>query len=151
MIFYVAAPKYFVGILVGSDVWKETGWSAILYLAALMAIDPALYEAAAMDGASRWQRIWYISLPGMLNVIVLVTLLRLGGILDAGFTQVFALYSLPVYSVSDIIDTWVYRQGIQNFQLSVAAAVGLFKGLIGLLLVVAANRIARRVAGTGLY
>lgn len=148
---FLTDPRYFVGILVGSDVWKETGWSAILYLAALMAIDPALYEAAAMDGASRWQRIWHISLPGMLNVIVLVTLLRLGGILDAGFTQVFALYSLPVYSVSDIIDTWVYRQGIQNFQLSIAAAVGLFKGVIGLLLVVTANRIARKVAGTGLY
>ena len=148
---FLTDPNYFVAILVGSDVWKETGWSAILYLAALMAIDPALYEAAAMDGASRWQRIWHISLPGMLNVIVLVTLLRLGGILDAGFTQVFVLYSLPVYSVSDIIDTWVYRQGIQNFQLSVAAAVGLFKGVIGLVLVVVANRIARKVAGTGLY
>ncbi len=148
---FLTNPNYFVGILVGSDVWKETGWSAILYLAALMSIDPSLYEAAAMDGATRWQRIWHISLPGMLNVIVLVTLLRLGGILDAGFTQVFALYSLPVYSVSDIIDTWVYRQGIQNFQLSVAAAVGLFKGVIGLILVVVANRIARKVAGTGLY
>ena len=148
---FLTDPNYFVAILVGSDVWKETGWSAILYLAALMAIDPALYEAAAMDGATRWQRIWHISLPGMLNVIVLVTLLRLGGILDAGFTQVFVLYSLPVYSVSDIIDTWVYRQGIQNFQLSVAAAVGLFKGVIGLVLVVVANRIARKVAGTGLY
>ncbi len=148
---FLTDPRYFVAILVGSDVWKETGWSAILYLAALMSIDPSLYEAAAMDGATRWQRIWHISLPGMLNVIVLVTLLRLGGILDAGFTQVFALYSLPVYSVSDIIDTWVYRQGIQNFQLSVAAAVGLFKGVIGLILVVVANRIARKVAGTGLY
>ena len=148
---FLTDPNYFVAILVGSDVWKETGWSAILYLAALMAIDPALYEAAAMDGATRWQRIWHISLPGMLNVIVLVTLLRLGGILDAGFTQVFVLYSLPVYSVSDIIDTWVFRQGIQNFQLSVAAAVGLFKGVIGLVLVVVANRIARKVAGTGLY
>jgi putative aldouronate transport system permease protein len=148
---FLTDPKVFVGIVVGSDVWKETGWSAILYLAALMSIDPSLYEAAAMDGASRWQRIWHISLPGMLSVIVLVTLLRLGGILDAGFTQIFALYSLPVYSVSDIIDTWVYRQGIQNFQLSVAAAVGLFKGVIGLLLVVVANRIARKVSGTGLY
>ena len=148
---FLTDPKFFVGILVGSDVWKETGWSAILYLAALLAIDPSLYEAAAIDGASRWQRIVHISLPGMLHVIVLVTLLRLGGILDAGFTQVFALYSLPVYSVSDIIDTWVYRQGIQNFQLSVAAAVGLFKGVIGLVLVVVCNRIARRVAGAGLY
>ena len=138
-------------MLVASDVWKETGWSAILYLAALTAIDPMLYEAAAVDGASRLQRIWHISLPGIRTVIVLVTLLRLGNILDAGFGQIFVLYSLPVYSVSDIIDTWVYRQGVLNFQFSLATAVGLFKGAIGFLLIVTANRLARRFANTGLY
>jgi len=148
---FLTDPAWFRTVLVGSDIWKETGWSAILYLAALLAINPALYEAAAVDGASRWQRIRYISLPGMLDVIVLVTLLRLGSILDAGFAQIFVLYSLPVYSVSDVIDTWVYRSGIQNFQFSLATAVGLFKGVIGLLLIVTANRLARRLAGSGLY
>jgi putative aldouronate transport system permease protein len=148
---FLTTPSLFQAVLIGSDIWKEIGWSAILYLAALIAIDPTLYEAAAVDGATRLQRIWHISLPGILQVIVLVTLLRLGSILDAGFAQVLVLYSLPVYSVSDIIDTWVYRQGIVNFQYSVAAAVGLFKGVIGLLLVISANRIAKRLTGTGLY
>ena len=130
--------------MIGSDIWKETGWSTILYLAALLAIDPTLYEAAAVDGASRLQRIWHISLPGILPVIVLVTLLRLGNILEGGFNQIFVLYSLPVYSVGDIIDTWVYRQGILEFQFSLATAVGLFKGVIGLVLIWSRNAIAKR-------
>jgi len=148
---FLTTPGLFRSVIVGSDIWKETGWGAILYLAALIGIDPTLYEAAAVDGASRLRRIWHISLPGILPVIVLVTLLRLGNILDAGFGQIFILYSLPVYSVADIIDTWVYRQGIIEFQLSLAAAVGLFKGVIGLVLIVTANRITRRFAGTSLY
>jgi putative aldouronate transport system permease protein len=148
---FLTDPNWFRAILVGSDIWKETGWGAIIYLAALLAIDPAQYEAAAIDGASRWQRIWFISLPGIKDVIVLVTLLRLGHILDAGFEQIFVLYSLPVYNVADIIDTWVYRQGLLNFQFSLATAVGLFKGVIGLVLIIFANRVARRFAGSGLY
>ena len=100
-----------------------------------------------MDGASRLQRIWHISLPGILPVIVLVTLLRLGNILDGGFNQIFVLYSLPVYSVGDIIDTWVYRQGILEFQFSLATAVGLFKGVIGLVLIVVIEPDRRRTAG----
>jgi putative aldouronate transport system permease protein len=148
---FLTDPNWFRAIIIGSDIWKETGWGAIIYLAALLSIDPAQYEAAAIDGASRLQRIWFISLPGIKDVIVLVTLLRLGHILDAGFEQIFVLYSLPVYNVSDIIDTWVYRQGLLNFQFSLATAVGLFKGVIGLALVVFANRIAKRFSGSGLY
>lgn len=150
-ILFLADPNWFRVILVSSDIWKETGWGAIIYLAALLAVDPAQYEAASVDGAARLQRIWYISLPNIKDVIVLVTLLRLGSILDAGFTQIFALYSLPVYSVSDIIDTWVYREGILNAQFGLATAVGLFKGVIGLLLIFSANRVAKRYAGSGLY
>jgi len=148
---FLTSPAWFRIVLVGSDIWKETGWSTIIYLAALMAIDPTLFEAAAVDGASRLQRIWYISLPGIASTIVVVTLLRLGNILDAGFQQVFVLYSLPVYSVGDIIDTWVYRQGILEFQFSLATAVGIFKGSIGLLLVVFSNRLAKKFAGSGIY
>lgn len=148
---FLTDPNWFRSIIVSSDIWKETGWGAIIYLAALLSIDPAQYEAASIDGASRWQRVWHISIPGIKDVIVLVTLLRLGNILDAGFNQIFVLYSLPVYSVGDIIDTWVYRQGILNFQFGLATAVGLFKGVIGLLLIVFANRIARRFADSGLY
>ncbi len=138
-------------MVVLSEVWKETGWSAILFLAALLSINPTLYEAAAIDGASRWQQVRYISLPGIMGVLVLVVLLKIGSILDAGFHQIFVLYSLPVYSVGDIIDTWVYRQGILNFQFSLATAVGLFKGIIGLVMIVVANHLARRWTGNSLY
>ncbi|HSD82844.1 MAG TPA: ABC transporter permease subunit [Anaerolineae bacterium] len=148
---FLTSPQWFRTVVIGSDIWKETGWSTIIYLAALLAIDPVLFEAAAVDGASRLQRIRHISLPGIASVIVVVTLLRLGNILDAGFNQIFVLYSLPVYSVGDIIDTWVYRQGILEFQFSLATAVGLFKGVIGLGLIFFSNKIAKRLAGSGIY
>lgn len=148
---FLTSSEWFRIVVISSDIWKETGWSTILYLAALLSIDPALYEAAAVDGASRFQRIWYISLPGILGVVVLVTLLRLGTILDAGFAQIFVLYSVPVLDVGDIIDTWVYRQGILDFQFGLATAVGLFKGVIGLVLITLSNRFAKKIAGVGLY
>jgi putative aldouronate transport system permease protein len=148
---FLTEPRWFPVVVVVSDVWKEAGWSAIIYLAGLLGIDTALYEAASVEGASRMQRIRWISLPGILPVVVVITLLRLGNILDAGFQQIFVLYSLPVYSVSDILDTWIYRQGVLEFQVSLASAVGLFKGVIGLVLIVTANRLAKRVAGSGLY
>ncbi len=148
---FLTAPDWFRQIVISSDIWKETGWSTILYLAALIGINPDLYEAAAVDGASRWRRIWHISLPGIIPVMVLITLLRLGNILDAGFNQIFVLYSVPVYSVGDIIDTWVYRSGILDFQFSLATAVGLFKGVFGLILIVVANQVAKRVANQSLF
>ncbi len=148
---FLASPKWFRTIVILSDVWKEMGWSTIIYLAALLGIDPTLFEAASVDGASRIKRIWYISLPGILPVVAIVTMLRLGHILNAGFNQIFILYSLPVYSVGDIIDTWVYRQGILEFQFSLATAVGLFKGAIGLALVLISNRLAKRLGGSGMF
>lgn len=143
---FLTRPEWFRQVVIGSDIWKDTGWGTIVYLAALLGISPDLYEAAAVDGASRVQRIWHISLPGILPVVVLITLLRLGNILDAGFQQVFVLYSVPVYSVGDILDTWVYRSGVLDFQFSLATAVGLFKGVIGLCLIVTANKIAKQMA-----
>jgi len=148
---FLTSPDYFRWVVILSDVWKETGWSTILYLAALLAISPDLYEAAAVDGATPFQRIWYISIPGILPVIVLVTLLRMGHILEAGFNQIFVLYSVPVYSVGDIIDTWVYRQGVLQFQFSLATAVGFFKGVIGLVLILLANRVAKRLAQQSIF
>lgn len=148
---FLTSPAWFRQVVVGSDIWKETGWSTILYLAALLGINPELYEAAEVDGASRLHRMWYISLPGILPVIVLVTLLRLGNILDGGFSQIFVLYTVPVYSVGDIIDTWVYRSGVLDFQFSLATAVGFFKGVIGLILIVVANRVAKRLTGQSLF
>lgn len=148
---FLTSPAWFRSVLVFSDIWKDLGWGTIIYLAALAGISPSLYEAAVVDGASRLDRIRYITLPGILPVIVLVTLLRIGNLLSAGFEQVFVLYNPSVYRVADIVDTWVYRQGIQGFQFSVAAAVGLFKGVVGTILLVSANSLSRRFAGTGIW
>ncbi len=147
---FLTSPDWFRQVVISSDIWKDTGWSTILYLAALLGISPDLYEAAAVDGASRWRRIWHISLPGIVPVMVLITLLRLGTILDAGFNQIFVLYSVPVYSVADIIDTWVYRSML-DFQFSVGTAVGLFKGVFGLILILTANQVAKRLANQSLF
>jgi putative aldouronate transport system permease protein len=144
---FLNAPEWFRAMLVGTDIWKDLGWGAIIYIAAIAGIDPSLYEAAMMDGAGRLRRIWSITLPGIANVIVLLLILRLGYILDAGFDQVFIFYNIRVYSVGDIIDTWVYRTGLEQLNFSLAAAVGLFKSVIGMALVLAANKIARRWGG----
>jgi len=148
---FLQDPTWYPIVVILSDIWKETGWSAIIYLAAMTGIDTGLYEAAEVEGATRVQRIVHITLPGIRDVVITIALLRLGTILDAGFHQIFMTYSVPVYSTGDIIDTWVYRQGILDFQFGLATAVGLFKGLIGLGLVWTFNRIARRYADAGLF
>ncbi|MBR1715015.1 MAG: sugar ABC transporter permease [Treponema sp.] len=140
----------FPAIVVISDAWKEMGWAAIIFIAALMGIDPSLFEAAMVEGASAVQRVWYITLPSIKPVIVTVVLLKLGTILDAGFNQMFMLYSIPVYSVGDIIDTWVYRQGLLEFKFALATAVGIFKGAIGMLLVMISNKIVKKLTESSL-
>jgi putative aldouronate transport system permease protein len=148
---FLSDSHWFRSVVVLSSVWKDVGWGAIIYLAALAGVSPHLYEAASVDGASRFRRIWHISLPSLVPVIALVTLLSIGNILSAGFDQVFVLYNPSVYNVGDIIDTWVYRQGIEGFQFSVAAAVGLFKGAVGFVLIVVANRVAKSLTGNGIW
>jgi putative aldouronate transport system permease protein len=138
-------------LVILSDAWKEMGWSAIIFIAALLGIDPTLYEAAMVEGANAPQRVWYITLPSIRPVIVMVVLLRLGTILDAGFNQLFMLYSPSVYSVGDIIDTWVYRQGLLNFQFGLATAVGIFKGVIGMVLLMSSNWLVKRVSDSSLF
>ncbi len=148
---FLSNTSTFPWLVIFSDTWKEMGWSAIIFIAALMAIDPTLYEAAMAEGANAVQRVWFITLPSIRPVIVMVVLLRLGTILDAGFNQLFMLYSTPVYSVGDIIDTWVYRQGLLNFQFALATAVGIFKGVIGMLLLVSSNWLVKRVSDSSLF
>ncbi|MFA5699015.1 MAG: ABC transporter permease subunit, partial [Sphaerochaeta sp.] len=148
---FLTSVETFPWIVIFSDAWKEMGWSAIIFIAALMGIDPALFEAAMVEGASSAQRVRYITLPSIRPVIVIVVLLRLGTILDAGFNQIFMLYSTPVLSVADIIDTWVYRQGLLEFQFGLATAVGLFKGVIGMVLILSTNRLVKRFGGSSLY
>lgn len=147
---FLTNTKTFPWLVIFSDAWKEMGWSAIIFIAALMAIDPSLFEAATVEGVTAVQRVWYITLPSIRPVIVMVVLLRLGTILDAGFNQMFMLYSIPVYSVADIIDTWVYRQGLLEFQFGLATAVGIFKGVIGLMLISASNSLVKRISGSSL-
>ena len=137
-------------MVVLSDAWKEMGWAAIIFIAALMGIDPSLFEAAMVEGASAVQRVWYITIPSIKPVIVTVVLLKLGIVLDAGFNQMFMLYSPAVYRVADIIDTWVYRQGLLEFQFALATAVGIFKGVIGMILVMVSNKVVKKLTESSL-
>ena len=148
---FLSNTKTFPWVVLISDAWKEMGWSAIIFIAALMGIDGSLFEAAMVEGASSWQRVRYITLPSIKPVIVTVLILKLGTILDAGFNQIFMLYSPQVYSVADIIDTWVYRQGLLEFEFGLATAVGLFKGVFGMILVLLSNAFSKKVSGTGLF
>jgi putative aldouronate transport system permease protein len=141
---FLSEPKFFRGILVASEVWRDVGWGAIIYLAAISGIDPTLYEAARIDGASRIAMIRYITLPSIVTVIVVLLILRMGRILEAGFEQVYVFYNVRVYSVGDIIDTWVFRTGLEQWNFSLASAVGLFKSVIGMILILIVNSIARR-------
>jgi putative aldouronate transport system permease protein len=143
----------FYGLVVGSGIWKEMGWEAIIYLAAIAGINPELYEAATVDGANRFQRVLYVTLPGMAAVIVIMFILQISAVLNSNFLQILILQGsdASLYEVGDVIDTWVYRAGFLKSQLSLATAVGLFKGVVGLILVVAANKLANVITGQGLW
>lgn len=134
-IYFLGNNDWFPFTLVASDIWKEFGFNTIVYLAALTSINPSLYEAAYMDGAGRWKQTWHITLPGMMPIIVLLATLSLGNVLNAGFDQVFNLYSPAVYESGDIIDTLVYRTGLVDMQYGVATIVGLFKSVVSLVLI----------------
>lgn len=143
-IYFLGDKSWFPFTLVGTEVWKEFGYGAIVYLAALTGIDPALYESSVMDGAGRWKQTLYITLPNLVPMIILMTILSLGNVLNAGFDQVFNLYSPQVYATGDIIDTLVYRIGVQDAQYEVATAVGLFKSVVSLLLISGSYALAYR-------
>lgn len=142
---------FFRPMLVLTEIWKNTGFGAIIYLAALASINQELYEAAVVDGAGRWRQLWHITLPGIRDVFALLLIIRIGGILDAGFDQVFIFLNARVYDVGDIVDTWVYRYGFERLEFGVAAAMGVFKSLVGLILVIGANRLAKKVGGSGIW
>ncbi|MBD5474998.1 MAG: sugar ABC transporter permease [Lachnospiraceae bacterium] len=148
---FLGNAKVFPWTMIISDVWKGFGYGTIVYLAALTGIDPGLYESATLDGATRWQKIRYITVPLLKPTIVLMLVLALGGVLNAGFDQVFNLYSPVVYSTGDIIDTYVYRLGIQQAQYSIGAAVGLFKSLVSCILVCVSYYMADKLAGYKIF
>jgi len=143
---FLAEPDLFPGLLISTHAWKEFGWSAIIFLAALTNVDPQLHEAAAIDGAGRWQRIWHISLPAIVPIIILVAALSLGNVLDAGFEQILVLYNPLLRDSGDVIATYVYRAGLERAQFSLATAVGLFQSVISLVLIITSRWMAERFA-----
>ncbi len=145
-IFFLGSNDWFPFTLIITETWKSFGYGTIVYLAAITSIDPTLYEAARVDGAGRFRRIWHVTLPGMMNVIVLMALLNIGNILNAGFDQVFNMYSAPVYQSGDIIDTFVYRIGMLDAQFGVATAVGLFKSVISMFFLSLSYWLAYKIA-----
>jgi putative aldouronate transport system permease protein len=150
-IFFMADNNWFRTVLIITDVWKGMGWGSIIYLAAITGINPELYEAAECDGAKRHHKIWYVTLPLLAPTISVLFILNVGGIMSAGFDQIFNMYTTAVYETSDIIDTYVYRYGLGKMQFSLATAVGLFKNVIGFALVIITNALSKRISDNGIW
>ncbi|GGD50889.1 ABC transporter permease [Paenibacillus nasutitermitis] len=150
-VYFLGDTNYFRSVLVTTGIWKEVGWGTIIYLAAITGIDPQQYEAAVIDGASKIKQIWHITLPGMMFVIVIMFIFAVGGLLNAGFEQIFLLYSPPVYKVADIIDTYVYRKGMVEMQYSFATAVAIFKSAIAMVLLLGTNYLAKKLNQEGIW
>jgi putative aldouronate transport system permease protein len=148
---FLTEARYFRSILVITDVYKEIGWGTIIYLAAMSGADPHQYEAAIMDGAGRFKQMWHVTIPAIRPVIIILFILSLGNILEAGFMQIFLLYNPLVYDVSDVIDTYVYRKGILESNYSLGAAAGIFKSVIAFILIVLANKIVKKTGNDGLW
>ncbi|TCN25358.1 putative aldouronate transport system permease protein [Mesobacillus foraminis] len=149
-ILFMQEESYFRTIVVVSGIWKSVGWGTIIYLAAITAINPSLYEAAVIDGANRWKQIRYITLPLLFPTILVLFLLNIGNFLELGFDQIFNLLTPMTYSVGDIIETYVYRAGVLQGQFSVTTAIGLFQSVVGFILLWIFNRLARK-SGQGLW
>ncbi len=150
-ILFFGRPDLFRSLVIGTDIWKGFGYNAVIYLAALTAIDPALHEAAAIDGAGRLKRLLHITLPGIRSTVILLIILSLGSVLNAGFDQIYNLYNPLVYSTGDIIDTWVFRAGLVDLQFSLATAVGLLKSVVSFILILVSYALADRFTGYKIF
>jgi putative aldouronate transport system permease protein len=148
---FLQRPEWFRAIYVGSEVWQTLGWGTILYLAALTTVDASLYEAARIDGANRWRQTWHVTLPGIRPTMITLLILNIGTFLNVGFEKVLLLYSPLTYATGDVISTYLYRVGLVSNNLSYAAAIGLFQACIGLVMVLSANLISRRMTGASLW
>lgn len=148
---FLTDEDFFVPTMVVSMIWKTFGWNTIIYLAAMTGIDPQLYEAATVDGAGRWRKLWHVTMPCIRSTIIVVLITRIGGLMQAGFEQILVLYHPGVYKTADIIDTYVYRMGLAEGKFELAAAVGLFKSVINFILLVIANKAARMAGEDGIY
>jgi putative aldouronate transport system permease protein len=148
---YLAEPSYFWGIVISSDIWKELGWSAIIYIAAMASVSPELYEAATIDGAGRFQKMWYVTLPCIKGTIAILFILAVSGVLSSNFDQILVLSNQLNDSASNVIDIYVYKTGISQGRFSYSAAVGLFKSVIALILLFIANSVTKRLSDTSLF
>jgi putative aldouronate transport system permease protein len=148
---FLLEPGWFRTMIVSQSIWKEVGWGTIIFLAALAGVDLQLYEAARIDGAGRWRQLWHITLPAIRSTIVILLILRLGNFLDSGFEHIFLMLTPTNRDVGDVFDTYVYVKGLTQAQYSYSATVGLFKSVVGLVLVAAANRIAKKFGEEGVY
>lgn len=147
----LADSKSFWGLIVGQVIWKETGYGTIIFLAALSSVDQEMYEAARIDGANRWQLLWYITLPALKGIIIMMLILRVGGLLNTGYEQIFLMRNDLNVSASDVFDTYIYTRGIVNGRYSFSAAAGMFKSLVGMIMVLGANFIAKKSGEAGIY
>jgi putative aldouronate transport system permease protein len=147
----LSVAKYFVPVFVGSDIWQDLGWGSIIYLAALAGIDQELYEAACVDGAGKWKQTLHITLPGILPTIIILLVLRIGNMLNVGFEKIILLYSPVTYETADVISSYVYRKGLQEFNFSFSAAVGLFNSVVNFILLISANKISKKFNDSSLW
>ena len=143
--------NWFMFLLIFSSIWKSIGWSSILYMAALTSVSTELFEAAKIDGCGPFKRVWYITIPCILPIISFVLTLSIGSILTSDFEQILMFYNTQVYSVSDVISTWVYREGLSKFKYSLGAAVGILNGAVSVVLIVCGNMLSRRISGRGMW
>lgn len=148
---FIGNPDTFLGTIIAIGIWKEVGWGMIIYLAALAGVNPNLYEAAMVDGASRWRQMWNISLPSIMPAIVVLLLLRIGNLLDANIEQMLIFLNPLVRDVGEVFDTYIYRVGLLGSQFSYTTAIGIFKSVIGLLLIVGVNTLSKRTTGESIY
>lgn len=144
-------PKYFSTIYVGSGVWQTLGFSSILYMATLAGISPELYEAATLDGANRWHKMKYITIPGIMSTIVIMLIMRLGNMMNVGFEKIMLIYNPAIYETADVISTFVYRKGLQEMNYSYSTAVGLFNSSINFVLLLVANKLSRKFTESSLW
>lgn len=148
---FMFMPELFRSIYIGSEIWQHLGWSAIIYLAAITAIDPQLYEAADIDGANRWGKVIHVTIPGIIPVIMILFILNVGQVLEVGFEKVFLLYNPSTYETADIISTYVYRIGIVKGNFSYATAIDLFTGIVSLIFITSANYLSRKFGNESLW
>ena len=150
-IYFLTQPEWFRPIFVGTGIWQEAGFGSIVFLAAIAGVNPSLYESAVVDGANRWQMMWRITLPSILPTILIMLIIRIGNIMEVSFELVILLYQPATYETADVVNTWIYRQGLQSGQYDLAAAAGLFNAVVAFVLVMTANTLSRRFSRTSLW